>query len=78
MRELIAFITMHLLPPTAAFAAWNEYRKRRPAMLVVTFTGSTIAGLGLLLDQPGLGLLGLLLLCPPVLAMRRDFRDEDR
>ncbi|MFF3734022.1 hypothetical protein ACFYXM_27880 [Streptomyces sp. NPDC002476] len=78
MRELIAFITMHLLPPTAAFAAWNEYRKRRRSMLVVTLAGSAMAGLGLLLDQPGLGLVGLLLLCPPVLAMRRDFRDEDR
>ncbi|MFI5749082.1 hypothetical protein ACIBBE_24820 [Streptomyces sp. NPDC051644] len=78
MSELIAFVTMHLLPPTAAFAAWNEYRKRRPAMLAVTVAGSAIAGLGLLFGQPGLGLVGLLLLCPTVLAMRRDFRDEDR
>jgi len=78
VRELIAFITMHLLPPTAAFAAWNEYRKRRRAMLVLTFAGSATAGLGLLLDRPGLGLIGLLLLCPPVIAMRRDFRDDDQ
>ena len=78
MSELIAFVTMHLLPPTAAFAAWNEYRKRRLAMLAVTIAGSAVAGLGLLLDRPGLGLVGLLLVCPPVLAMRRDFRDEDR
>ncbi|MGW0670606.1 hypothetical protein [Streptomyces sp. NPDC002746] len=76
MRELIAFITMHLLPPTAAFAAWNEYRNRRRSMLVVTLVGSATAGSGLLLDQPGLGLIGLLLLCPPVIAMRRDFRDD--
>jgi hypothetical protein len=76
VRELIAFITMHLMPPIAVFAVWNEYRKRRRAMLVATVAGAVTAGIGLLLSRPGLGLVGLLVLCPPVLAMRRDFRDE--
>ncbi|MFI1225874.1 MULTISPECIES: hypothetical protein [unclassified Streptomyces] len=76
MSEVVAFVTMHLMPPTAAFALWNEYRKRRTVMMAVTMAGSVTSGLGLLLDRPSLGLAGLLLLSPPVLAMWRDFRAE--
>ncbi|MDW4912445.1 hypothetical protein [Streptomyces californicus] len=77
MSEIVTFVTMHLMPPTAAFALWNEYRKRRTVMMAVTMAGSVTAGLGLLLDRPPLGLAGLMLLAPPVLAMWRDFRAED-
>lgn len=78
MRELIAFITLHLLPPVAVFTAWNEYRKRHTQMLFVAIAGSTVAGCGLLLDSPKVGLVGLVVLVPPVLTMCRDFRSEDK
>ncbi|MGW7316312.1 hypothetical protein [Streptomyces sp. NPDC054865] len=76
MRNLIAFVIMHLLPPVAVFAAWNEYRKRRMAMLVTTVVGSALAGCGLLLDEPAVGLAGLVVLVPPVVALRRDLRTD--
>ncbi|MFF2228672.1 hypothetical protein ACFVV7_35730 [Streptomyces globisporus] len=77
MSEVVAFVTAHLMPPTAAFALWNEYRRRRTVMMAVTMAGSVTAGLALVLDRPALGLAGLLLLVPPVFAMWRDFRAED-
>lgn len=76
MRELIAFVSMHLVPPLAVFAAWNEYRKRRLPMVLVTVTGAALCGAGLLFALPWLGLAGLAALTPPVLLMRRDFREE--
>ncbi|MEU1827449.1 hypothetical protein ABZ502_34185 [Streptomyces abikoensis] len=75
MRELITFVTMNLMPPLAVFTAWNEYRKRRVRMVLVTVTGAALCGGGMLFEQAWLGLAGFVVLTPPVLVMRRDFRD---
>ncbi|MEV8335663.1 hypothetical protein [Streptomyces niveus] len=77
MGDLIAFVTMHLLPPTAAFAAWNDYRQRRVLTLLMTVVGAATAGIGLLITLPWVGLTGLMMLLPSVLRMRRDFRGEE-
>ncbi|MFF1716530.1 hypothetical protein [Streptomyces sp. NPDC058268] len=74
--EMIAFFTKHLMPPLAAFAAWNAHRTRRRVMLGAAFLGAATAGLGVLFDKPWVGLCGIVLLSPPVLVMRRDFRNE--
>ncbi|MFE3631577.1 hypothetical protein [Streptomyces goshikiensis] len=73
MAPVVEWLTLHVVPPLAVFAAWNEFRKGRVGMVALTVLASCLCGAGLLFESTAAGAAGLLLLVPPVLVMRLDF-----